>query len=112
MIGAPTCVWVPTTDDNDVDGKDAKSVIVVVPVVPGRMVVFAGELLHAVLCPTLSWLVEDDNTHDRTITADLDSSSSSSYLTADRMRRVLVLNLWDDYAPNNEENAPTWCVIM
>lgn len=72
---APTCVWVP---DKTADGI-GKSALVSVPAVPGRMLVFSGELLHAVPCPTLSWL----------------DSNVAAAGRAGGMRRVLVLNLWD-----------------
>ena len=86
-IRAPTCLWVPTTDP-DGDDNEKKSALVVVPMVPGRLLVFSGELLHAVPCPALRWLDPISNIRD----------DDSGY-----MRRVLVLNLWDDYAPKDEE---------
>lgn len=82
---APTCLWVPDNDTGET------SALVVVPAVPGRVLIFPGTLLHGVPCPTLSWL----------------GSEATSNLIGDRpkggIRRVLVLNLWDDHAPVDEE---------
>lgn len=92
-VRAPTCVWVPTgedDDDHDNDDHNGRSAMMVVPAIPGRLLVFSGELLHAVPCPALRWL-------------DPVSSISPRGSGPDCMRRVLVLNLWDDHAPEDEE---------
>jgi hypothetical protein len=82
---APTCLWVPGDDTGHT------SALLVVPAVPGRVLIFPGTLLHAVPCPTLSWL----------------GPKAKPGLAGDRpdggLRRVLVLNLWDDQAPVDEE---------
>lgn len=87
-VRGPTCVWVPTGDDDDDD--HGRSALTVVPAIPGRLLVFSGELLHAVPCPALSWL-DPVPVHKK-------KRSGPAC-----MRRVLVLNLWDDYAPADEE---------
>mmetsp|Transcript_9636 Transcript_9636/g.14113 ORF Transcript_9636/g.14113 Transcript_9636/m.14113 type:complete len:351 (+) Transcript_9636:68-1120(+) len=79
-VRAPTCIWVPDEDR-------IKSDLLVVPVVPGRLLVFSGEMLHAVPCPPLQWL----------------SPVQKRGRPGCIMRRVLVMNLWDDYAPKDEE---------
>lgn len=85
-VRGPTCVWVPTGDDDDDNGRSA---LMVVPAIPGRLLVFAGELLHGVPCPALSWLDP--------------VPAHKTKRSGPAMRRVLVLNLWDDYAPEDEE---------
>ncbi|MDG1482630.1 MAG: hypothetical protein P8R54_23770 [Myxococcota bacterium] len=86
---APTCLWVPDDDTGHT------SSLLVVPAVPGRVLIFPGTLLHAVPCPTLSWLrpeAEPELAGD----SPLDRYCGGT-------RRVLVLNLWDDHAPVDEE---------
>jgi hypothetical protein len=86
---APTCLWVPDDDTGHT------SALLVVPAVPGRVLIFPGTLLHAVPCPTLSWLgpeAKPELAGDRP----LDRHCGGT-------RRVLVLNLWDDHAPVDEE---------
>ena len=85
-VPGPTCIWVPLTlDGNDNENERRQSsALLAVPVVPGRLLVFSGELLHAVPSPALQWLGPhhgDEGT----------------------MRRVIVLNLWNDHAPKEEE---------
>lgn len=52
---------------------------------------FSGELLHAVPSPPLQWL--DPNICD----------NNAIYGDEGTMRRVIVLNLWNDHAPKDEE---------
>ena len=87
-VRGPTCLWIPI----DHERSKQKSALVAVPVVPGRLLVFSGELLHAVPCPPLQWL--DPLTGN---------AISHGHVDQGTMRRVLVLNLWDDYAPKDEE---------
>lgn len=82
----PTCLWIPYTDDK----KSASSALLSVPVFKGRLLVFSGELLHGVPCPPLQWL--DDL-----------PTLENNHVDNGTMRRVLVLNLWNDNAPKEEE---------
>ena len=84
-LRAPTCVWVPD------DEAGRTSALLTVPAVPGRVLVFPGTLLHAVPCPTLSWLDPER------------CGGTPPGKGAGGMRRVLVLNLWDDHAPVDED---------
>ena len=86
-LRAPTCLWVP----GDEPGRSA---LLAVPAVAGRMLVFPGELLHAVPCPTLSWLGKGEAGEAGTPKQPRARRSGS--------RRVMVLNLWDDRAPADE----------
>jgi hypothetical protein len=86
---APTCLWVPDDDTGHT------STLLVVPAVPGRVLIFPGTLLHAVPCPTLSWL-GPETTLELAGDRPLDRPCGG-------IRRVLVLNLWDDHAPVDEE---------
>ena len=83
----PTCLWVPT-DEN-------KSALLTVPVVKGRLLVFSGDLLHAVPCPPLQWLND--------ALPIMSNNDGHGHVDNGTMRRVLVLKLWDDYAPKEEE---------
>mmetsp|Transcript_28090 Transcript_28090/g.51837 ORF Transcript_28090/g.51837 Transcript_28090/m.51837 type:complete len:263 (+) Transcript_28090:429-1217(+) len=97
MRGTPTCLWVPAEkmeEETSTSTATAESALVAVPAVPGRLLVFSGELLHAVPCPTLSWLDPPPTIREG---GGIDPADT------DRMRRVLVLNLWDDFAPKDEE---------
>ena len=85
-IRGPTCLWIPYTDDK----KSASSALLSVPVFKGRLLVFSGELLHGVPCPPLQWL--DDL-----------PTLENNHVDNGTMRRVLVLNLWNDKAPKEEE---------
>lgn len=84
---APTCLWVPDDDTGHT------SSLLVVPAVPGRVLIFPGTLLHAVPCPTLSWLSPEQ------------AGDSAPDQHCGGTRRVLVLNLWDDSAPVDEERV-------
>lgn len=92
-VRAPTCLWIPGDGEDDNDG----SALLAVPVVPGRLLLFSGELLHAVPRPALRWL--DPVT---------DVSDGGTCGPA-CMRRVLVMNLWDDYAPKDEDFGGEEC---
>ena len=86
-LRAPTCLWVP----GDEPGRSA---LLAVPAVAGRMLVFPGELLHAVPCPTLSWLGKGE--------AGEAGTPKQPRVRRSGSRRVMVLNLWDDRAPADE----------
>ena len=86
---APTCLWLPNNTGDT-------SSLMVVPAVPGRVLIFPGTLLHAVPCPTLSWLEPETQ-------PDLDVGRPFG-----GTRRVIVLNLWDDHAPVDEEWEEEW----
>ena len=110
---APTCLWVPTDDNtngnndddkhnSDDDGNGPRSAFVAVPAVTGRILVLSGELLHAVPCPVLQWLGNDPPSDDHVV-KDHRHHHETPSSSAGVMRRVMVLNLWDDYAPEDEE---------
>lgn len=92
-VPGPTCIWVPLTlDGNDNENERRQSsALLAVPVVPGRLLVFSGELLHAVPSPPLQWL-------DPII-----CDNNAIYGDEGTMRRAIVLNLWNDHAPKEEE---------
>lgn len=88
---APTVFWLPTNDRPSGGGSaKARSALLAVPAVAGRLVLFDGDTLHGVPRPTLDWLGVSAEEH------------KADALNLDVDRKVLVLNLWDDFAPSDE----------
>lgn len=82
---APTVVWTPSSPQKKHE-EEAGGRLTVVPAVAGRVLSFDGALLHGVPRPACQYLGATDSEAGKT-----------------KLRHVLIINSWTDFAPEDDE---------
>jgi hypothetical protein len=107
----PTCVFPPdNTSSNGMDDTNSCitetiSSVVTIPAVPGRVLRFPGNALHAVPKPADIWFSDDKDDHEEEEEEDDDDDEDwDDEDEDDEERSVILFNTWEQTDDNDDNN--------
>jgi hypothetical protein len=109
----PTCVFPPDnassngTDDTNSRITESISSVVTIPAVPGRVLRFPGNALHAVPKPADVWFSNDDDDHEEEEEEDADEDDDEDWDDEDEddeERSVILFNTWEQTDDNDDND--------